>query len=189
MRRDRPSRHGSRARPPGWRGSARRAGSSTIAAGHVELRAPRLDGPVAHRDLGRGLRVASCGRVPAGGHQFFDPSTAAALAGTPRRGGAGGRRSSTRRPRDWRPRGARSATSARNSPIARCFSASISEAARTRMRSGSSRVAAMSASRVSWATFWARVMISLASRRASVSAADALRAPRSRGHGAPVRRP
>src|SRR5829696_7585321 len=68
----------------------------------------------------------------------------------------------------WR---ARSATSPRSSARARCFSASISPDARTRIRSSSSRVAAMSASRVSWATFCARPRMSFASRRASVSAA------------------
>ena len=66
---------------------------------------------------------------------------------------------------------ARSATSARTSWMARVFSASISPAARTRRRSSSSRVAAMSASRVSWATFWARARISFDSRRASASVA------------------
>src|SRR5688572_8686975 len=68
---------------------------------------------------------------------------------------------------------ARSATSARSSPIARTFSASISAAARVRRRSSSSLVAAMSASRDSCATFWARARISFASRRAS--ARDATR--------------
>ena len=66
---------------------------------------------------------------------------------------------------------ARSVTSDRSSPIARCFSASMSAAARSRMRSSSSRVAVMSASRVSCATFWARARMSLASRRASDSVA------------------
>ena len=51
------------------------------------------------------------------------------------------------------------------------FSASISAVARTRIRSSSARVAAISASRVSWATFWARARMSFASRRASVRAA------------------
>ena len=55
--------------------------------------------------------------------------------------------------------------------IARCFSASISAVARSRRRSSSAFVAAMSASRASWATFWARLMISFASRRASWMAA------------------
>src|SRR5439155_24935861 len=67
---------------------------------------------------------------------------------------------------------ARSATSLRSSASARCFSAAISSAARTRIRSSSSRVAAMSASRVSWATFWARARMSFDSRRASARVAS-----------------
>ena len=42
--------------------------SATIARGRVELRAPRLDGVVAHGHLEGGLCVAACGRVAAG-HQ------------------------------------------------------------------------------------------------------------------------
>ena len=88
-----------------------------------------------------------------------------------------------------RPRGRGRRPRPRSSAIARCFSASISAAARSRRRSSSSRVAAMSASRVSWATFWARARISFASRRASLQGRRAAPAPRSRGRDAPARRP
>jgi hypothetical protein len=57
--------------------------------------------------------------------------------------------------------------------MARLFSASISAAARARIRSSSSRVAAMSASRPSLETRWARSMISRASRRAAASCSAA----------------
>jgi len=65
---------------------------------------------------------------------------------------------------------ARSATSARTSVIARTFSASMSAAARARSRSSSSFVAAISASRVSWATFWARDRMSFDALRFGVLA-------------------
>src|SRR6185312_13440441 len=132
------------------------------ARGHVELGPPCLEGVVARGHLEGGLRVATCGRFPTS-HQFFESPTPDVF-----------RNSSTRR--RWRSsvivsprtlpaaRRARSATSPRTSWIARVFSASISPAALTRRRSSSSRVAAMSASRVSWATFWARARISFDSR-------------------------
>ena len=146
----------------------RRARRRHDAAAVSRSRPPRLERVVALGDLEGRLGVAACGRVPARPSVLrVRRAVPARWPGTPRPGGARARRSSIspttgrrrrgpgRRPR----RGAR--------PSARCFSASMSAAARSRIRSSSSRVAAMSASRVSWATFWARARMSFASRRAS----------------------
>ena len=97
-------------------------------------------------DLERGFGVAARRRVAAWPSAGRAPPVgrAGSRRGTPRRGGAA--RSSVMVSPTTLPaaRRARSATSARSSAIARCFSASISAAARSRIRSSSSRVAAMS---------------------------------------------
>ena len=143
-------------------------------------RPPRCRGRAAtSRSSRRGSRSRRRPRRSAGGgavalrHQ--PPRSAVPVRGLgeelARRGAAGGRRSSispTTRLAAW---SARSATSARSSPIARCFSDSMSAVARVRSRSSSSRVAARSRSRDSSATFWARARMSFASRRASWIAA------------------
>ena len=138
----------------------------------VELLAPRLDGAVAQGDLEGGVREAARGTVPAS-HQplvlpFGPELISVRNSATRRRSRSVFSVSPTTLLAAWR---ARSATSVRSSVIARCFSASISAAARSRIRSRSALVAAISASRVSWAIFWALARISLASRRASCRAA------------------
>src|SRR5258706_3756141 len=138
--------------------------------GGLELLAPRIDRTVTQGDLERGVGVAARGGV-ASGHQLLEPPAGPLVSA---------RKSETRRfsrsPVMVSPttlpaaRRARSATSLRTSEMARTFSDSISAAARSRIRSRSAFVAAMSASRVSWATFCARARISFASRRAPSSA-------------------
>src|SRR5215210_883398 len=136
-----------------------------------EVLAPRVDRAIALGELEGSLGVAARRRRRSR-HQPVRPSVVAASrrnSSTSRRCRASVIVSPTTLPAAAR---ARSATSARRSASARCFSASMSAVARSRIRSSSCRVAAMSASRVSWATRWARLMMSFASRRASCSAAS-----------------
>src|SRR5690349_14397440 len=138
-----------------------------------EVKAARVcvERVVARGQLERGLGVAAPRGLGCPGHgraaYFAVPEVGSARnSSTRRRWRWSVMVSRTTRPAAWR---ASSATSPRSSASARPFSASISSVARTRIRSSSSRVAAMSASRVSWATFWARARMSFASRRASAS--------------------
>ena len=174
---------------PGWPGHARAPVVGHDRGGGVELAPPGVERVVTHGHLEGGLGVAACAAVPSG-HQFFDVAGRTARGQELlRRAGADGRSVIVSPTTRLGGPSARSATSARSSAMARCFSASISPAARSRIRSSSSRVAAMSASRVSCATFWARARISFDSRRASARVGDPLGFRDSRGRGAPARRP
>src|SRR3954469_2857385 len=140
------------------------------ARGNVEIGPPRFERAVTRRHLEGGFGVAAC-RSVSPSHQFLaSPSCVEAARNslTRRRCRSSVIDSPTTQLAAAR---ARSATSARSSPMARCFSASISSVARSRMRSSSARVAAMSVSRVSCASRWARARMLFASLRASASVA------------------
>ena len=158
---------------PGWPGHADARSSPTIGRGRVELasatprpcrharpprRRPRRSGArrMSRRAIGQLLRPA---RRPSCGQELLDePALALARSSSRRRRGrppAG----PGRRPRHAARRG-------------RAPSPPRSRPPRGRASARAPRVvAAMSASRVSWATFWARARMSFASRRASASVA------------------
>ncbi len=157
--------------------STTRAASGWAATSAARRRSAcqRVERPVAAGKLERGLGVAAGGPVVERAISWRSPGSAS-RPGTPRRGGAGARRSSTRRRSCRRPRWPGRPPRPAGRAMARLFSASISAAARTRIRSSSSRVAAMSASRDSWARRWARSTISRASRRAAAISSAAFAA-------------
>ena len=167
-------RSAARAASPGWRGRPSASRPPTIAAAASSSRRQTSTRPVAGRDLEGGLGVAAR-RGVAAGHQLARrrPRTPAP---------ASARNSSTSR--RWRSVGHRLADDAAGgrqrevgdlaAQLGRSRAASRPRSRRSPARAAARArpcVAAMSASRDSWATFWARVRMSFASRRASWSAA------------------